>query len=172
MNIPDTVNDTRVRALTEPYGRLVKIVLRPDHQGAIVEYLDASDAGKASLGLEGYEIVPGRSIRVGTVPEMLKQSADKHTDKILVGKQKRESDKPAPSNLMSSVPIRRPGQGGRRGGCGFAGAANPASSNTVVVVRMETPRQQRRILKERGRVTTTSGPCWRNTSRRMGCISY
>merc|ERR1711939_315697 len=47
MNIPDTVNVARVNAIVEPYGELVKVVLRPDHQGAIVEYADAASAGKA-----------------------------------------------------------------------------------------------------------------------------
>ena len=35
LNVPDTLNDTRVRALAEPYGELVKVSLRPDHQGKI-----------------------------------------------------------------------------------------------------------------------------------------
>src|SRR6185437_3180380 len=64
MNIPDTVNDARIRALVEPFGQLIKIVLRPDHQGAIVEFADVNDAGKASLALEGKEIVPGRPLHV------------------------------------------------------------------------------------------------------------
>src|SRR5438034_10029515 len=76
MNIPDTVNDARIHSLVSPYGPIVKIVLRPDHQGAIVEFLNVNDAGKASLELEGHEILPGRPIRVGSVPEMLKQPAD------------------------------------------------------------------------------------------------
>src|SRR5262245_41310103 len=62
MNIPDTVNDARIHSLVSPYGPIVKIVLRPDHQGAIVEFLDVNDAGKASLELEGREIIPGRPI--------------------------------------------------------------------------------------------------------------
>ena len=128
MNIPDTVNDARIRSLTEPYGALVKIVLRPDHQGAIIEYVDTSDAGKASLRLDGYEIAPGRSIHVGTVPEMLKQKEDRHTDKILVGRQK--ENMAGSSIMMNPGPIRRPGQGSRRGGLGmkrggaFLGGAN------------------------------------------------
>jgi RNA recognition motif-containing protein len=49
MNIPDTVNDARVRVLAETYGEIVKLVLKPDHQGAIIEYVDAASAGKAEF---------------------------------------------------------------------------------------------------------------------------
>lgn len=119
MNVPDTVNDSRVRNIVEKYGDLVKIVLRPDHQGAIVEYLDASNAGKASLGLQGYEIIPGRKLRVGTVPEMLKERAETRSDKIQVGKARKDNPVSSQAKLQSSAPIRRPGQGvGRRGGLG------------------------------------------------------
>ena len=119
MNVPDTVNDSRLRAIVQPYGGLVKIVLRPDHQGAIVEYADAHDAAKASLGLHGYEIVPGRSLRVGTVPEMLREKAEIKTDKIQIGQAKKNSSVPTPARLQPSGPIRRPGQrAGRRGGLG------------------------------------------------------
>lgn len=120
MNIPDTVNDSRVRSIVEQYGPLVKIVLRPDHQGAIVEYADVNDAGKAALGLEGHEIVTGRRIRVGSVAEMLKQAAEKKTDRIQVGAKKKEGEQAA--ILQGSGQIRRPaaagGRGGRRGGLG------------------------------------------------------
>ncbi|PGH23538.1 hypothetical protein AJ80_02318 [Polytolypa hystricis UAMH7299] len=115
MNVPDTVNDARIRALVEPYGPLVKIILRPDHQGAIVEFVDVNDAGKAALRLGGHEIVPGRTLHVGTVSEMLKQSAERKIDRIQVGKQK------ATVMAHSAAPIRRPGQpgSGRRGGLGI-----------------------------------------------------
>ena len=112
MNVPDTVNNARVQVLVEKYGQLVKVSLRPDHQGAIVEYLDAADAGKASLGLEGHEIVPGRKLRVGTVPEMLKEKGEKKIDKLQIGKQKT-------GTTMQPAPVRRPTQqSGRRGGLG------------------------------------------------------
>lgn len=119
MNIPDTVNDSRLRAIAEPYGSLVKIVLRPDHQGAIVEYTDAYNAGKASLGLEGYEITPRRHLHVGTVPEMLREKAERKTDKIQIGKSRTENPGSTQASLQPSGPIRRPGQqAGRRGGLG------------------------------------------------------
>ncbi|KAE8348885.1 hypothetical protein BDV28DRAFT_74201 [Aspergillus coremiiformis] len=123
MNIPDTVNDARVRALVEPYGNLVKIVLRPDHQGAIVEFTNVSHAGRASLELEGQEIVPGRKLHVGTVPEMLKQSAETKDGSIQPSKRKEKQG----AFLQPAGPIKRPQQpgsrGGRRGGLGMKRAA-------------------------------------------------
>ncbi|KAL8940905.1 MAG: hypothetical protein Q9216_002535 [Gyalolechia sp. 2 TL-2023] len=134
LNVPDTVNDARIRALAEPYGPLVKVVLRPDHQGAILEYRDIADAGKAALGIEGYEIAPGRLLGIGTVREMFNQKAGKRNDKLgsNAGKKKEAS-----AVLQSSMAIRRPAQaGGRRGGLGVkrggtasAGGAKPQSNN-------------------------------------------
>ena len=119
MSVPDTVNDSRLQAIAEPYGKLVKIVLRPDHQGAILEYADARDAGKAALGLEGYQIMPGRNLRVGPVPQMLKEKAEMKTDKIQFGRTGKGNTRSSQAMLQSSGPIRRPvQQAGRRGGLG------------------------------------------------------
>ena len=118
LNIPDTVNDARIRALTEPYGELVKISLRPNHQGAIIEYKHEASVGKASLALEGHEIAPERKIRVGTVSEMNQQKAEYRSDRITVG----AAAKTTNAQLQGPAPIRRPGQPGtRRGGKGGLG---------------------------------------------------
>lgn len=120
LNIPDTVNDARIRAIAEPYGPLVKVVLRPDHQGAIVEFKDVQDAGKAALGLEGLEIASGRKIGVGSVSEMLKQKAEWKTDRIGAAPKKDKSGNAA--TLPPTAPVRRPNQPGtRRGGKGGLG---------------------------------------------------
>lgn len=120
LNIPDTVNDARIRAIVEPYGPLVKVVLRPDHQGAIVEFKDVQDAGKAALGLEGLEIASGRKIGVGSVNEMLKQKAEWRTDRISVAPKKDKSGNAL--TLPPTAPVRRPNQpGARRGGKGGLG---------------------------------------------------
>ena len=118
MNIPDTVNEARIRALAEPYGDLVKVSLRLNHQGVILEYKDAASVGKASLGLEGQELAPGRAIGVGTVDEMKQQKGEYRSDKIAIGAAAmREA-----MNLQSQAPIRRPVQpGARRGGRGGLG---------------------------------------------------
>lgn len=137
MEVPHTVNDARVRALAEKYGKLVKFSLRPDHQGAIIEYVNSHDAAKASLGLEGHEIDPGRKLRVGTVPEMLKQRAERVTDKIVVGKHKENGMKPVTNGSLQAAPVRRPGQPirsrgglGQKRGLGFKPA--PRASNGEV----------------------------------------
>ncbi len=134
LNIPDTVNDARIRALVEPHGALKKIILRPDHQGAIIEFEHVQDLGKASMRLEGYEIAPGRKIRVGTVAEMFAQKADLRLDKLgdaaaaAKKKAKQDSAAAAEGGGMSSAPfagarhISRPAQpGARRGGRGGLG---------------------------------------------------
>ena len=122
LNIPDTVNDARIRAIAEPYGPLVKVVLRPDHQGAIVEFKDVKDAGKAGLGLEGLEIASGRKIGVGSVSEMLAQKAEWRTDRIGVTSKKEKDKIGNAATLPPTAPVRRPNQpGARRGGRGGLG---------------------------------------------------
>jgi RNA recognition motif-containing protein len=111
MGIPDTVNDARIRAIVEPYGTIVKLVLRPDHQGAIIEFADVSTAGLASLGLENHEIVPGRRLRIGGLKDLFQEKDEIKTDRIQVGQGK----KTTPHFTQPSAPIRRPGAGGRGG---------------------------------------------------------
>jgi RNA recognition motif-containing protein len=132
MNIPDTVNDARIRAIVEPYGEIVKLVVRHDHQGAIIEYADAASAGRAALSLENHEIVPGRKLRTGGLKDLFAQKEEIKTDKIQIGKGKQ----PAPAFMQPNVPIRRPGAGGRGGlgqkrGLGYsAGKAAPSVSGS------------------------------------------
>lgn len=140
MNIPDTVNDARIRAIIEPYGMVVKLVLRPDHSGAIVEFADVAAAGRASLGLVDHEIIPGRKLRTGGLKDLFQEKGEIRTDRIQIGQCKKSSSgfvKPIP-------PIRRPGPGGRGGlgskrGLGYSapkaplkatGAADDADGNT------------------------------------------
>ena len=127
LNIPDTVNEARIRALAEPYGELVKVSLRLDHQGVILEYKDVTSVGRASLGLEGQEIAPGRHIGVGTVEELKQQKAEYRSDKIAVGAAKKEAAKlqgPAPVRGPNQPGAKRGGRGGlgfKRGGVGLSG---------------------------------------------------
>ena len=141
-NIPDTINDARVRALLEPYGPITKLTLRPDHQGAIVEFADTQAAGKASLGVDGHEIAPARKLRVVTVKELLQEKPEiRASDKIVVGgggggpsKDKKKYPASATTGMIPNIqPIRRPqitpaerrgGRGGlglKRGGGGLGG---------------------------------------------------
>lgn len=128
LNVPDTINDARIRALAEPYGALVKVVLRPDHQGATIEYQDVASAGKAALGLEGHEIAPGRLLGVGTVKEMLQQKEEMRSDRISVNSSKKSNDNA--NHFPVHAPIRRPNQpGARRGGRGGLGLKKGAGLN-------------------------------------------
>ena len=139
MNIPDTINEFRVRDVAEPYGPLVKILLRPDHQGAIIEFRNANDAGKAALGLTGHEIVPGRALRVGSVEELKKEKGEYRNDKIIVGKQSRLAGSSKKGLGFQPTTISRPTQpGARRGGRGGlglkrggVGLGGPRASNGV-----------------------------------------
>ncbi|KZF18982.1 hypothetical protein L228DRAFT_51826 [Xylona heveae TC161] len=121
LNVPDTVNAARIRSLMEPYGPLVKVILRPDHQGAIVEFKNINDAGKASLDVEGYEIAPGRKLGVGSVAEMFRQDAEIKSTRIQTGKNAQKSKQAGPSALQPVAPVRRPNQPGARRGGGKGG---------------------------------------------------
>lgn len=131
LNIPDTVNEARIRTLAEPYGEIVKVSLRLDHQGARLEYKDVRSAGNASLGLEGQEIAPGRRIGVGTEEEMKQQKAEYRSDKIVVGAAKKEAVK-----LQGAAPVRRPNQPVSRrgkGGLGFKKAGVGLSGERGII---------------------------------------
>ncbi|KAJ5357363.1 RNA-processing protein HAT helix [Penicillium brevicompactum] len=116
MNIPDTVNEARVRAVVEPFGRLVRINLRPDHQGALVEFVDVHDAGKAMMALEGKEIAPDRPLHLGTVEEMKQQRAEWKSSRVTSVKQTENPKKKLA--LQPTAAIKRPQQPSRKGGLG------------------------------------------------------
>ncbi|KAI9663745.1 MAG: Splicing factor [Bathelium mastoideum] len=125
LNIPDTVNDTRVRALVAPHGAVRKLTLRPDHGGALVEFETPAEAGRASLALEGVEVEKGRRIRVGGAEELWRSEGVHVGDRVEVGKgkgkdKKGEGKSNGSTPLFGQQPISRPGQrGGRRGGLGL-----------------------------------------------------
>ncbi|KAI1850346.1 hypothetical protein JX265_002244 [Neoarthrinium moseri] len=111
LDLPDTVNDARVRALAEKHGDIVKVVLRPDHQGAIIEYANVATVGKAMMALNGFEIDAGKKIRVGSVEELFKTKAEKPGNKL----------------MKPPMAIRRPVASGQkpkqRAGLGYGGGA-------------------------------------------------
>ncbi|RMZ88849.1 hypothetical protein DV736_g3920, partial [Chaetothyriales sp. CBS 134916] len=115
-DVPDTVNESRIKAVANKFGTVVKVMLRTNHQGALVEFEDAADAGKASLKLDGFEINPGRKIRVTTEKDMMAQKPEKKMDKIGGKVPPKAGPGPGPVN----APIRRPQQPGtgtgRKGG--------------------------------------------------------
>ncbi|KAI2778501.1 hypothetical protein F4815DRAFT_238873 [Daldinia loculata] len=127
MNIPDTVNDARVRAAVEKHGNIVKLVLRPDHQGAIVEFADVATSGRAALALEGFEIAPGRRLHTGTTEELFEQKSEIKESKIVTGKGKTSNQKGGSKEAGFILPpqnVRRPAlaRGGAKRGLGFVAA--------------------------------------------------
>ncbi|KAI2605704.1 uncharacterized protein GGS25DRAFT_352832 [Hypoxylon fragiforme] len=138
MNIPDTVNDARVRAIAEKHGEVVKLVLRPDHRGAIVEFAEASAVGRAALALEGYEIMPGRKLRTGSVNDLFMEKSEIREDKIVTGRSKNAANnKNAGGSKGSSTfmpppqNVRRPvlGRSGAKRGLGFTVAKKDNGEN-------------------------------------------
>ncbi|RAL59031.1 hypothetical protein DID88_009060 [Monilinia fructigena] len=146
LNIPDTVNDARIRAIAAPFGTITKVVLRPDHQGAIIEYEDVASAGKASLALENHEIVPGRKLRTGGMKDLFAHASEFKTDRIVIGQNgKKEKEKGGVSasnnNLMQpSAPVRRPGGRGGLGqkrGLGFSGPKKAETNSDATPTGLE-----------------------------------
>lgn len=134
MNIPDTINDARVRAVVEKHGDIVKLVLRPDRQGAIVEFTDSTAIGRAALALDGYEIVPGRRIHTGSVGDLLgdrshrraERGGDERQAAAKAGDSKKSAAIPfmPPHNIRRSAPGPGRGRGGPKRGLGFAPKSN------------------------------------------------
>lgn len=137
LNIPDTINVERVRALVEPHGEIVKLTLRLDHQGAIIEYADAASAGRAALALENHEIAPGRKLRTGGMKDLFEQKDEYRTDRIQVGQGAKKASGPA--FIQPNAPVRRPApsiRGGRGGlgqkkGLDYVAASAPKADATV-----------------------------------------
>jgi squamous cell carcinoma antigen recognized by T-cells 3 len=139
LGLSDTVNDARVRALAEPIGEIVKIVLQPGHGGAKVEFVDAATAGRASLQLDGKEF-DGRKLRVGTVDELRHEKGEVATDRmaygggISTGSQHKQSGK-SKGSVKGLMPqpftAKRPvlGKGGAKRGLGFVAAINKANAS-------------------------------------------
>ncbi|KAL9053224.1 MAG: hypothetical protein Q9162_004891 [Coniocarpon cinnabarinum] len=123
LNIPDTVNDARIQALCEPYGGVVKILLKPEHGGALIEFEEAESRNRALLSLEGHEIADGKRLRVGEAWEVLKgptSNTDANTA-VNASAPKTESKKKG----MKPASVTRPafGAGSRGRGRGRGGRA-------------------------------------------------
>ncbi|KAK4182957.1 hypothetical protein QBC35DRAFT_135364 [Podospora australis] len=125
LGIPETMNEARVRSLLAPTGQIVKLVVHPKHGGAVVEYTDASTAGKAALAIEGME-VEGHKLRIGTFGELFKQKAEHKPDRLVqqqpgsqANPDPKKMKKPTAAELMPPPrPVQRPqalGSGKGRG---------------------------------------------------------
>ena len=106
-DVPDTVNQSRIRAAAEKVGSVRKVILKTSHQGAMIEFETVADAGRAMIELENLEIDPGRHIRVTTEKEMLLQKPEVKIEQF--------AQRPAATTSSAGgVPIRRPAQPGAR----------------------------------------------------------
>jgi RNA recognition motif-containing protein len=74
LNVPDTVNDARLKTLFEPFG-YKKITLMPQHGGAMIEFASIDQAGKAEFALQGKDF-EDRKLRIGRGYELLKQKGE------------------------------------------------------------------------------------------------
>lgn len=74
LNVPDTVNDVRIKALAEPYG-YKKITLMPQHGGATIEFETVEQAGKAEIALQGTDF-EGRTLRIGRYKDLVAQKGE------------------------------------------------------------------------------------------------
>ncbi|EXJ94868.1 hypothetical protein A1O1_03266 [Capronia coronata CBS 617.96] len=109
-NVPDTVNDSRIKAVAEKTGPVRKVLLKTNHQGALIEFENIPDAGRAMIELDGYEISPGRHIKVTTEKELFLQQPERKHDGF--AKPPASSRPAAPS---ANGPIKRPLQPNARG---------------------------------------------------------
>lgn len=105
LNLPDTVNDARIRTAMESYGPLMKIQMRRDDNGAIIEFANLQDAFNVRQGVDCSSL--GSGVRTGDVNELLRKGK-----KNQAGQGERKVAF-APSGI--SRPMQR---GGRRGGLG------------------------------------------------------
>ncbi|KAK4095841.1 hypothetical protein N658DRAFT_502256 [Parathielavia hyrcaniae] len=148
LNVPDTMTDARLRARLESASAgadLVKLVLHPTHGGAVLEYANATAAGKAALAVDGLEVEPGsgggsgRRFRTGTAAELFKAKGERRVDRVDIPAADASSDSKkkgggaAATQLMPPPPLalRRPAaQGARAGpkrGLGFVGGVAAAA---------------------------------------------
>lgn len=150
------MTDARLRAVlaaagSVPTASLNKLVLYPQHGGAVLEFGSAADAGRAALAVDGLEIEGSsaggggsRKLRVGSVAELFKGKAEKRVDRVDLpsssaaagkgqdGKKATAGSGAAAASLMPPPPtvVRRPAAGTGRAGpkrlLGFVGKALPA----------------------------------------------
>ena len=110
-HVPDTVNESRIKAMAEKLGPVRKVILKTNHQGALIEFENVADAGRAMIELDSLEIDPGRHIRVTTEKEMFQQKPEHKQDQF--------AKRPPPNAPQAAAngPVKRPAQPGiRKGG--------------------------------------------------------
>ncbi|KAK5958015.1 Splicing factor [Knufia fluminis] len=110
--VPDTINEARLRQVASKYGEVLLCVLKMNHQGALIEFSTVASAGEASLGLDDYEIAPGRKMKVVSEQEMKMQKAERKDEELIA------KSKPKPKTTTVPVSgsgfVKRPTQPGNR----------------------------------------------------------
>lgn len=115
-NLPDTVNDARIKAAMEKFGPIVKIQIRRDKGGAIVEFTDLKNAFNVRQGVDVAEL--GEKVATGDVADLLMKE-----------KKKIAFIPPAAARTSQPRGGRRGGLGFKRGGGGGTGSTRSVSSN-------------------------------------------
>lgn len=167
MDIPDTVNDARVREIVEPLGGLKSLVLRPSHGSARLEFEDAASAGRAALQLDGYSL-DGRKLRTGAVQELKFAKEEFRTDKIVYGVGTKKDDtaktSAAHKNTLAPSLVKRPvlGKGGAKRGIGFIPKKGTGSSTNVNGIDSEATQPMKsnadfRTMFLKGDASSTTG---------------
>ncbi|KAF2773023.1 hypothetical protein EJ03DRAFT_333664 [Teratosphaeria nubilosa] len=123
-NLPDTVNDARIRAAMEHHGPIIKIQLRYQEKGAIVEFANIKDAFNVRSGVDVSSL--GDEVKTGDVADLLGRKGKQQQSNVGAG---------AGKLLGAPSGISRPSQrGGRRGGLGFKrgglGFSGPTKTNS------------------------------------------
>jgi len=111
-DVPDIVNESQIKSIAEKIGTVLHVILKTNHQGALIEFDNVPDAGRAMIELDGYEITPGRRIRVTTEKDMYQQKAEHKAEQFV-----KRPPPSRPTNASANGPVKRPAQPGvRKGG--------------------------------------------------------
>lgn len=113
--VPDTVNEAQIRSIATSYGSVKKAILKSQYSGAVVEFAEAAAAGKAEIGLDGHEFVPGKPVKVVNEQAMKQGTPEVKNDKLGGRQKEREQTKAKPS-IMAPASVRRPGATGMKKG--------------------------------------------------------
>jgi hypothetical protein len=119
-NLPDTVNDARIQAAMEKFGPVVKIQLRREKNGAIVEFENVNHAFHVRQGVDLHSL--GAEVTSGDVGDLLAKPKKKKADGPAASSSNGSGGASGNGGSLAFVPpaAARAGQGrgGRRGGLG------------------------------------------------------
>ncbi|KAK5075583.1 Splicing factor [Lithohypha guttulata] len=132
-SVPDTISEARLRSIASKHGEVVKVILKTNHQGALIEYNTIAQAGEASLGFDGYEIAPGRNIRVVSEQEMKTHGPEKKVETFAKTNAKPKTTTNVIPMSASSGFVKRPAQAGTRPKKG----GNLGQRNVIVQARSQ-----------------------------------